>query len=110
MKEELIVGGAGTAMAVLGTATQINEVLQTISLVITILGALVSFVVVPLLSWYKNAKKDGKISNKEFKEGCKSLIEGMRHTKEFLDEAAIKGSQTENEDKREEIEKKGGNE
>lgn len=107
MKDELIVGGAGTAIAALGTATQINEVLQTISLVITILGALISFVVVPLLSWHKNAKKDGKVTKEEFKEGCKSLIEGVRRTKEFLDEG-IKGSQTENEDKREEIKKKGG--
>ena len=104
MKDELILGGAGTAMAVLGTATQINEVLQTISLVITILGALVSFVVVPLLSWYKNAKKDGKITREEVKDAAKTLKEGLDKTKQ-----SIKGSQTENEDKREEIKKKGGN-
>ena len=103
MKDELIVGGAGTAMAVLGTATQINEVLQTISLIITILGALVSFVVVPLLSWYKNAKKDGKITAEEAKDAAETLKDGLDKTKQ-----SIKGSQTENEDKREEIKKKGG--
>lgn len=102
MKNELIAGGVGTALSVAGTAAQTNEILQTISLVITIIGALISFVVVPLLNWYKDAKKDdGKISEKEFKEGCKHLIEGMQHTKEFLD-------QTKNEDEREEIDKKGG--
>lgn len=103
MKDELILGGAGTAIAVLGTATQINEVLQTISLIITILGALVSFVVVPLLSWYKNAKKDGKITFEEVKDASKTLKDGLDKTKQ-----SIKGSQTENEDKREEIKKKGG--
>lgn len=45
MKNELIAGGIGTGLGVLGTATQLNEVLQTISLIITILGALVSFVI-----------------------------------------------------------------
>ena len=85
MKQEFIAGGVGTGLGVLGTAMQLNEVLQTISLIITILGALVSFVVVPLLSWHKNAKKDdGKIDEEEFKEGCKHLIEGVQRTREFL--------------------------
>lgn len=123
MKKELIAGGVGTGLAVLGTATQLNEVLQTISLIITILGALVSFVVVPLLSWYRNAKKDGKVTKKEFKEGYEHLKEGLQRTKEWLDDYKgqtasefknvfdnedIKGSQTADKDKREEIEKKGG--
>ena len=85
MKQEFIAGSVGTGLGVLGTAMQLNEVLQTISLVITILGALVSFVVVPLLSWHRNAKKDdGKISEEELKEGCKHLMEGMQRTREFL--------------------------
>lgn len=109
MKNELIAGGVGTGLGVLGTAMQLNEVLQTISLIITILGALVSFVVVPLLSWYWNAKKDdGKVSEEEFKEGCEHLKEGLQRTREFLEQSAVKGSQTEDEDKREEIKKEGG--
>lgn len=103
MKDELIAGGIGTGLAVLGTATQLNEVLQTISLIITILGALVSFVVVPLLSWYRNAKKDGKITADEVKDAAETLAHGLDETKQ-----AVKESQTANEDKREEIKKKGG--
>lgn len=103
MKNELIAGGIGTGLAVLGTATQLNETLQTISLVITILGALVSFVVVPLLSWYRDAKRDGKITTDELKDAAKTLEEGTKKTKE-----AINGAQTDGEDKREEIKKKGG--
>lgn len=105
MKNELIAGGVGTGLAVLGTATQLNEVLQTISLIITILGALVSFVVVPLLSWYRNAKKDGKITADELKDAAEALKDGLDKTKQ-----SIKGSQTADEDQREEIKskKKGG--
>lgn len=86
MKDELIVGGFGTGLAVLGTATQINEVLQTISLIITILGALVSFVVVPLLSWYRNAKKDGKITSEELEEGANIVSDGVKKTQNTIEE------------------------
>ena len=103
MKNELLAGGVGTGLAVLGTATQLSEVLQAISLIITILGALVSFVVVPLLSWYRNAKKDGKITTDELQDAAEDLKEGLDKTKQ-----SIKGSQTTDEDKREEIKKKGG--
>ena len=104
MKQEFIAGGVGTGLGVLGTAMQLNEVLQTISLIITILGALVSFVLVPLLSWYRNAKKDGKITADEIADAAENLKGGLDKTKQN-----IKESQTTDEDKREEIKKKGGN-
>lgn len=94
MKNELIAGGVGTGLAVLGTATQLNEVLQTISLIITILGALVSFVVVPVLSWYRNAKKDGKITADELTEAAETLQEGLDKTRQAVkgkDENKTKG-------------------
>ena len=105
MKDELLLGGVGATLGVVGTATQLNDVLQTISLIITILGALISFIVVPLVTWYKNAKKDGKITPDEVKEAAEKLHEGISKTQE-----AIKGSQTADEDQREEIKhkKKGG--
>lgn len=86
MKNELIASGIGTALGVVGTATQLNETLQTISLIITILGAVVSFIVVPILSWYKNAKKDGKITLDEMQEGAETLAKGLEKTKRATDE------------------------
>lgn len=86
MKNEFLLGGVGAALGVVGTATQMNEILQTISLIVTILGALVSFVVVPLLSWYRNVKKDGKISVDEAKAGAETLAEGMGKVKKAIDE------------------------
>ena len=97
--KEFTGGIIGTSLSALGTALQVNELLQTISLVITIVGGIVSLIVVPLLTWYKNAKKDGKIEPKEIKEAAKIMQEGVNKIK----------SQVEDEDQREEIKKKKGN-
>ena len=85
MKQEFITGCVGTGLAILGTATQLNEMLQTISLIITILGAIVSFIIVPLLSWYRNSKKDGKITIDEAAKGAEAIKEGLDKTKEAID-------------------------
>ena len=86
MKNEYIFGGIGATLGVVGTVTQVNELLQTISLVITILGAIVSFIVVPLLTWYKNAKKDGKITIEEITEATDKLKEGAEKLNDVLDD------------------------
>ena len=96
--KEFAGGVIGTSLSAVGTALQVNEVLQTISLIITILGGLVSLVLIPLLNWYRNAKKDGKIDVEELTEAAKIVEEGTSKIK----------SQVEGEDKREEIKKKEG--
>ena len=96
--KEFAGGVIGTSLSAVGTALQVNEVLQTISLIITILGGLVSLVLIPLLNWYRNAKKDGKIDVKELTEAAKIVEDGTNKIK----------SQVEGEDKREEIKKKEG--
>lgn len=81
--ETSLIGGAiGTALSAVGTATQTNQILQTISLIITIIGALISMVIIPILNWYLKAKKDGKITKEEIKEGIDIVSDG---TKEFID-------------------------
>ena len=77
MKYEYVAGTIGTSLSVAGTIAQTNEVLQTISLIITIVGALVSFVVVPLLNWYRKAKADGEITAEEFEEGVNIAVDGV---------------------------------
>ena len=81
MKDELIGGSVGTALSAVGTGLQTNDVLQTISLIITIIGGLITFIIVPLLTWYKNAKKDGKIDADELEEGVKIVIDGSEKIK-----------------------------
>ena len=77
MKKELITGGLGSLFGIVGTATQTNELLQTISLIITIIGAIISMIVVPLVSWYQKAKADGKITKDEIQEGVKIISDGV---------------------------------
>ena len=99
--DEIIGGTIGTAVSAVGTATQTNELLQTISLVITIIGALITFVIMPLWNWYKEAKKDGKITKEELKEGTKIVIEGSQSVKDKVEEVKQL-------DKREDIEQQKG--
>lgn len=82
MKDELIGGGIGTALGVVGTASQTNEVLQTISLVITIIGAIISMIIVPLISWWQKSKKDGKITKEEIHEGIDIIVDGVEKLKD----------------------------
>lgn len=84
MKTELALGCVGTGLSTIGTIAQTNEILQTISLIITICGALVSFIVIPVLTWYKNAKKDGKITTDELIEGAKTIEDGIKKTEEEI--------------------------
>lgn len=79
-----IVGGAASSLSAVGTSIQTDEVLQIISLVLTILGTLITFIVLPLLNWYIKAKKDGKITIDEVKEGVETLQEGINSTQNTL--------------------------
>lgn len=86
MKNELISGSVGTALSAVGTGLQTNEILQTISLAITIIGGLITFIIVPLLTWFKNAKKDGKIDKDEIKDAIDIVVEGSEKIKGEVEE------------------------
>ena len=81
----LLIGTIGTTLSFVGTAMQTNEVLQTISIIITIIGGLITFIIMPLVNWYKSAKKDGKISAKELQNGINIIVDGSEKIKEELD-------------------------
>ena len=76
----------GATLGAVGTATQTNETLETISLVITIIGAVLSFIVCPLISWFNRAKKDGHIDSEEIEELTKDISKGLNEIGESLDE------------------------
>lgn len=83
--KNLIGGIIGTGLSAIGTAIQTSEVLQIISLVITIIGALISMILIPILSWYKRAKQDGKITIDEVIEGGETLQEGTNAVIDLID-------------------------
>lgn len=84
MEKEIITGTIGTCLSAVGTATQLNEILQTVSLIITIIGGIITFIVVPLIAWYNKAKKDGKIDVDEIKEGITTVSDGINKVKEDI--------------------------
>lgn len=86
MKNEFISGSIGTALSAIGTGLQTNEVLQTISLIITIIGGLITFIIMPLISWYNKSKTDdSKIDTDEIKEAINIISNGSEKIKEQID-------------------------
>ena len=75
----------GATFGAVGTATQTNETLETISLIITIIGAVLSFIVCPLLSWYNKAKKDGHIDSEEIEDLTETINDGLGKLGETID-------------------------
>lgn len=86
MKNEFIGGSIGTALSAIGTGLQTNEVLQTISLIITIIGGLITFIIMPLISWYNKSKTDdNKIDVDEVQEAIRIISHGSEKIKEQID-------------------------
>ena len=90
MNKEVIGGIVGTSVSATGTALQTNEVLSTISIVITIIGGLIT-IVMALVNWYNNAKKDGKIDKDEINEAANIIKHGAEDIKQALDDKDKKG-------------------
>ena len=42
-------------------------------------------IIIPLWNWYKNAKKDGKITKEEIEEGVKIVSDGSQNIKDSID-------------------------
>ena len=84
--KELLGGAFGTILSATGTAIQQSEVLQYISLAITIIGGLITMIIIPIWTWYQKAKKDGKITEDEVKEGVETIKEGIDNFQQTLDD------------------------
>lgn len=91
INKETIASATGTIMSAVGTSLQPDEVLRYISLVITIIGGLITLVtaiwglVVKIKAWHKKAMEDGVIDDAE-KEELKGIVkEGINEGKQALD-------------------------
>lgn len=83
MNKEVIGGIVGTGVSAVGTATQTNQVLQTISIVLTIVGTLIT-IIMALVNWWNNAKKDGKITKDEIKDAVDIIKDGTDSIQDTL--------------------------
>lgn len=72
------------AVAIVGTAVQMDEVKQWISLAITIIAGIVS-IALSIWKWWKSAKKDGKIDEKEI-EDLQQILDHKKEKEENKDE------------------------
>lgn len=85
MKDKLILGSIGTALSAIGTGLQPNDVLETISLIITIIGGIITFIIMPLLNWYNKSKaNDSKIDTDEVKEAIEIITNGSQKIKDQI--------------------------
>lgn len=80
MKNSYGLNWLADGVAVIMTAIQTNEVFQIISLVCTIVATLFSIALtgVRLFYWFKEAKKDGKITQEEVDEANKIIDDGLK--------------------------------
>lgn len=85
IRDKLLGGSIGTILSAVGTGLQTNEILQAISLVITIIGGLITFIIVPLVHWYQKIKQDGKIDKDEIKDGINIIVNGTEKIKDEID-------------------------
>ena len=80
--KEFILGLIGTGMSSVGAIVDVNQVLSIISYVITIVGGILTLIVIPLITWWKRAKKDGKITKEEIDEGVHIIQNGVDELKD----------------------------
>ena len=81
--KEVIGGIVGTSVSAVGTGLQTNELLQTISLVLTIVGTCIT-IAMALINWWKKAKEDGKIDKDEIKDVVDIIKDGAESIQDTL--------------------------
>ncbi len=86
MNKEFAGGLFGTVLSATGTAMQPSEVLQYISLGITIVGGIITLIIIPLWNCWQKAHKDGKITEDEVEEGLDTAAKGIEELKNTLDD------------------------
>ena len=83
--KEFLFGIVGTALSSTGAISNINEVLSIISYLFTILGGIITLIVIPLLTWWKKSKEDGKITKEEIQEGVDIIKNGVEQLEDKKD-------------------------
>ena len=77
MNKEFVGSSISTIGAGTSTAVQPDQVLQYISLGLTIIATLIT-IILGLRAWWKDAKKDGKIDKEEVEQAVKIVEDGVK--------------------------------
>lgn len=81
MRDSLEIGGNACLYVLTGVQTE--QTFRIISLVLSIIIS-VCIIVGKIVDWYKRAKKDGKITKEEIKEGLDSISDDIKLTAEQI--------------------------
>lgn len=80
INEDALTGGTiGTAISFSGTLFTASEFAIWVNIGLGILGAVITLtttIIIPVIKWYKNSKKDGKVSAEEMDELQKLIKDG----------------------------------
>ena len=80
----------GNGLMYLCSWAQVEQALRIASFVLSILISIL-ILVSRILTWWKEAKKDGKITKDEIKEGVTIITEGVEEVKHQIDSHTKKG-------------------
>lgn len=81
MHKELVGSVICTAVAGTSTAIQPDVIFQYIQMGLTILATLIT-IILGLRAWWKDAKKDGKITKDEIEQGINIITNGVKDIKD----------------------------
>ena len=82
---KLLAGLTGTTISGTGIATATTQWEQYISIILTIVGFLITIIttiIIPVIKHFQEAKKDGKITPDEIEEGVKIIENGIENLKD----------------------------
>lgn len=96
MKKTLgyIIGNVLSACGVVLTPQQLENTEHVMSIICMVLGLMITIitaVIIPAIKWWKEAKKDGKIDNKEKEEGKNIFLKLVEIIKNFFKNIKKKG-------------------
>ena len=80
----------GNGLMYLCSWAQVEQVLRIVSFALSIAISIL-ILVSRILTWWKEAKKDGKITKDEIKEGANIITEGVKDIKDQIDSHTKKG-------------------
>ena len=86
---DYLYGIVGTGVGAVGTSLSVNELQAIVSIVVTVLGFLISVVIpliIKLVMKIKKANEDGKLTKEEIDDIQSDLQEGAENIKKFIDE------------------------
>ena len=83
MKVKDLVEISGNGVMYILTAVQTKEVFEIISLILSIIISIL-IITSKIITWFKKAKEDGKITKEEINEGVGIIVDGVNEVKDKI--------------------------